>query len=352
MTFISRRIVLSAAALLALGAVMATAQTPQQPVELKLAYYVGDQHAMSQWLIKWANQLEKDSGGRIVVKRFPGAQMGPVQQHYDFARTGQADISWFLHGATPGRFPLTGIVQVPYLVGSAEIGTKVLNDPELRAKYLDPEHKGVKVLALFTHQPGNIHTTKKPIKSVDDVKGMRLRFASPEIRDFVAALGGSPVGVAPTEQVEQMQKGTLDGVVIDYGGAEIAFKMGGTVKHSTEMYSYVASFGLAMNEDTWNKLPPDLQQLIAKSLVGIEKEIGQAWDSLDAPGKKALLDGGGEAIKLSLEEDAKFRKIGAEVAVAKVKELDGKGMPASAVYETMKSLADKHSKDSRNFWAN
>ena len=66
MTFISRRIVLSAAALLALGAVMATAQTPQQPVELKLAYYVGDQHAMSQWLIKWANQLEKDSGGRIV----------------------------------------------------------------------------------------------------------------------------------------------------------------------------------------------------------------------------------------------------------------------------------------------
>ncbi len=226
---------------------------------------------MSQWLIKWADKLEKDSGGRIVLKRFPAAQMGPVQQHYDFARTGQADISWFLHGATPGRFPLTGIVQVPYLVGSAEIGTKVLNDPELRAKYLDPEHKGVKVLMLFTHQPGNIHTTKKPIKTVDDVKGMRLRFASPEIRDFVAALGGSPVGVAPTEQVEQMQKGTLDGVVIDYGGAGIAFKMGGTVKHSTEMYSYVASFGLAMNEDTWNKLPPDLQQLIAKSLVGCGK---------------------------------------------------------------------------------
>ena len=199
---------------------------------------------MSQWLIKWANKLEKDSGGRIVVKRFPSAQMGPVQQHYDFARTGQADISWFLHGATPGRFPLTDIVQVPYLVGSAEIGTKVLNDPELRAKYLDAEHKGVKVLVLFTHQPGNIHTTKKPIKTVDDVKGMRLRFASPEIRDFVAALGGSPVGVAPTEQVEQLQKGTIDGVVIDYGGAGIAFKMGGTVKHSTEMYSYVASFGL------------------------------------------------------------------------------------------------------------
>ena len=99
-----------------------------QAIELKLAYFVGDQHAMSQWLIKWSNILEKESGGRITVKRFPGSQMGPVQQHYDFVRTGQADVAWFLHGATPGRFPLTEIVQVPYLVGSAEIGTKVLND--------------------------------------------------------------------------------------------------------------------------------------------------------------------------------------------------------------------------------
>lgn len=349
MTGLTRRAVLPAAALaLALGTGAAIAQ--QKPIELKLAYFVGDQHAMSQWLIKWAEKLEKDSGGRLVFKRFPGAQMGPVPQHYDFARTGQADISWFLHGATPGRFPLTGIVQVPYLVGSAEIGTKVLNDPELRSKYLDAEHKGVKLLLLFTHQPGQIHTTKKPIKTVDDIKGLRLRFASPEIRDFVAALGGSPVGVAPTEQVEQMQKGTIDGVVIDYGGAGIAFKMGGTVKHSTEMYSYVASFGLAMNEETWKKLPPDLQQLIAKSLVGVEKEIGQAWDSLDAPGKKALLDGGAEAIKLSPEENAKFRKIGADVAAAKVKELDGKGLPASAVHGLMKSLSEKHAKDSHNFW--
>src|SRR5215467_3655878 len=113
----------------------------QPRYDLKLAYFVGDQHAMSQWLIKWSEKLEKDSGGRIAIKRFPASQMGSVQQHYDFARTGQADIVWFLHGATPGRFPLTEVVQLPYLVGSAEIGTKVLNDSELRGKYLDAEHK-------------------------------------------------------------------------------------------------------------------------------------------------------------------------------------------------------------------
>ena len=324
--------------------------TGAQPIELKLAYFVGDQHAMSQWLIKWANNLEKDSGGRITVKRFPGSQMGPVQQHYDFVRTGQADVAWFLHGATPGRFPLTELVQVPYLVGSAEIGTKVLNDSELRSKYLDAEHKGVKVLLLLTHQPGNVHTTKKPIRTVEDIKGLRIRFASPTIRDFIAALGGTPVGVLPTEQVEQLQKGTIDSVFIDYGGAGIAFKMGGVLKYSTEMYSYVSSFGVAMNPDFWNRLPPDLQGIVTKSMTGVEKEVGEAWDGLDVPGKKAIMDGGGEAIRLSPEENARFRKIGAEVAEARVKDLESKGMPARAIYDRMKSLAQEHAKSSKNFW--
>jgi TRAP-type C4-dicarboxylate transport system substrate-binding protein len=342
-----RRLIFAAAAA---GLLMAAPAQAQQKYEIKLAYFVGDQHAMSQWLIKWSEKIEKDSNGRITVKRFPGSQMGPVQQHYDLARTGQAEMSWFLHGATPGRFPLTEIIQLPYFAGSAEIGTKVMNDPELRSKYLDAEHKGVKVLLLLTHQPGNIHTTKKPIRTVEDMKGMRLRFSSATIRDFVAALGATPVGVQATEQVEQLQKGTIDGTFIDYGGAGIAFKMGGVVKYSTEMYSYISSFGVIMNEDFWKKLPPDLQQLVTRSFTGVEKEVGEAWDALDVPGKKALMDGGGEAIKLSKEEDAKFRKIGAQVDEAKIKELEGKGLPARAVYTMMKSLSEKHSKTSKNFW--
>jgi TRAP-type C4-dicarboxylate transport system substrate-binding protein len=322
----------------------------QQPIELKLAYFVGDQHAMSQWLIKWSGELEKGSNGRIVVKRFPAAQMGPTPQHYDFARTGQADVAWFLHGGTPGRFPLTEIISLPFMVGSSEIGTKTLNDPELRAKYLDAEHKGVKVLMLLTHQPGGPHTTKKAIRTMDDFKGMRLRFASPPIRDLVQGLGATPVGVPPTEIAEQLQKGTIDGAFIDYGGAGIAFKLGGTIKYSTELYAYVASFGVVMNEEYWNKLPPDLKKLVVTTMTGREKEVGQAWDALDVPGKKALTDGGAQAIRFSTEDDAKVRRVGSQVTFTKIKELEDKGLPARAVYEQMRSLAEKHSKTSKSFW--
>ncbi len=343
----ARVIAPAAAALLLSGATEALAQ---QKFEMKLAYFVGDQHAMSQWLIKWSEGLEKDSGGRITVKRFPNAQMGPTPQHYDFARTGQADVAWFLHGGTPGRFPLTEIVNLPFMVGSAEIGTKVINDAELRSKYLDAEHRGLKMLMLLTHQPGGPHTTKKPIRTLEDFKGLRLRFASPTVRDLVQALGATPVGVPPTEIAEQLQKGTIDGTFIDYGGAGIAFRLGGIVKYSTELYAYVTSFGVGMNEDFWNKLPPDLKELVTRSVTGKEKEVGEAWDALDVPGKKLLMDGGGEAITLTAAESAKVRAIGTQVSEEKVKELEGKGLPARQVYDMMRGLAARHAPTSKNFW--
>src|SRR2546423_14566909 len=125
--------------------------------------------------------------------------MDPRAAMYDLARSGQAEVSLFLHGVTPGRFQLTELIQLPYVAGSAEIGTKGLNDAQLRAKFLDAEHKGVKVLLLPTHQPGNGHTTKKPIRSADDMRGLSIRVSGPTIRDFISKLGGTAVGVQPNE---------------------------------------------------------------------------------------------------------------------------------------------------------
>ncbi len=104
-------------------------------------------------------------------------------------------------------------------------------------------------------------------------------------------MGATPVGVPPTELAEQLQKGTLDGAFLDYGGAGTACKLNGIVKSTTEMYCFVASFGLVANEAWFNKLAPDLQQMVMESVTGKEKEIGESWDALDVPGKKALIDG-------------------------------------------------------------
>jgi TRAP-type transport system periplasmic protein len=322
----------------------------QDKFEVKVSTFVVPQHFMSQWLVQWGEKLEKASNGRLAFKHFPSASMAPTPAQYDLAASGRAEVSWFLHGSTPGRFPLTELTHLPYVVGSSEIGTKVINDATLRGKYLDAEHKGVKVLLLLTHQPGNILTTKKAVRTVDDIKGLRIRPSSPTIGTFIGTLGGTPIGISPPEQLDALQKGTLDGTFIDYGGAGIAFKMGGTIKHVTEMYSYVSSFGVGMNPAFYAKLPADLKKLIDDSMKGVEKEVGMGWDALDDVGKKLLVDGGAQPIKLSPAEDAKFRKAGAQVTEAKLKELEAKGLPARQAFALVRELSERHARDSRNFW--
>lgn len=338
--------VLLSASAITLTSDIASAQT----FEFKIAHFVPPQHSISIWIEKWAKRMETESKGALTFKIFPGSQLGPPPKYYEMARTGQADITWMAHGFTPGLFPLTEISNLPYLVGSAEIGAKMLNEPELRSKYLDPEHKGVKPLLLMTHQPGNINMAKDAVRTVEDVKGKRLRFASATIKEFISALGGTPVGLPPTQIVESMQKGTIDGAVIDYGGAGIAFKLGPVTKYTTEMYSYVTSFCICMNQRSYDNLPANLKKLIDDSFVGVEKEVGHEWDKLDDIGKGIMMKDGMTPIKLSKAEDDKFRAIGAKVAETDIAAMEKKGLPARAVYDLMKVLAAKHEKTSRNFW--
>jgi hypothetical protein len=89
---------------------------------------------------------------------------------------------------------------------------------------------------------------------------------------------------------------------------------------------------------------------LTDTTTGKEKEIGEAWDSLDAPGKKALMDGGDEPIRFSAAENAKVRRIGAELSERHIKDLDAKGLPASAVYKLMRERAEKAAKTSKSFW--
>ena len=179
-------------------------------------------------------------------------------------------------------------------------------------KLLEPEYQGVKVLYLLTTQPGVLLTAKTPVHKVADMKGMRVRFASVTIKSFIAALGATPIGIPPSGIADALQKGTVDGVFTDYGGAHTAFRLGGLVKYSTDIYAYVSSFGVVMNPASYAKLPPDLQKLIDDTTRTRLAEIGKLWDSADAPGKKYLVSEGDAPITLSKEEDALFKKIGAE----------------------------------------
>jgi TRAP-type transport system periplasmic protein len=334
------------------GATLVTAPSiarSENVYNLKLGHFISANHIFAEYLQSWADELKKTSSGALNITIFPANTMGPVQNYYDYARTGVADIVWYLTGATPGRFPLTEIIQLPYMVGSSEIGTKTLNDPEV-LKLLASEYEGVKILYLLTTQPGVLLTAKTPVRQVADMKGMRIRFASVTIKSFIATLGATPVGIPPSGIADALQKGTIDGCFTDYGGAHTAFRLGGLVKYSTDLYAYVSSFGVVMNPASNAKLPAELQKLIDDTTRPRIAEIGKLWDSADAPGKKYLVDNGDTPITLSKEEDTLFKKIGAEDTARVLAELDKQGLSGTKVHTAMKAAADKAAKDSYSFW--
>ncbi|MGD8340639.1 MAG: hypothetical protein PVH89_07635, partial [Gammaproteobacteria bacterium] len=198
------------------------------------------------------------------------------------------------------------------------------------------------VLYLFTHQPAQIHTADKTIMTPADVAGLRIRFPSATAKVFLDQLGADSVGLPPSEIAEAMQRRVVDGVLIDYGGAGIAFQLGGLVGDVAEVNAYVTSFGMVMNPRSWDRLPGDLKSLITDSLAGIEARVGAIWDGLNGPGKQALIEGGAE---IHVPDDAameQFRRIAASVAETVVSERESAGADARAAYELMLELAARY----------
>jgi len=321
----------------------------QAQSKLKFASYIPPQHAVSKWITAKFKEIQAKSNGKIQIAEFWGGQLGPPPKYYDMVMSGQADIVWFLTGNFPGVFKLTEVSNLPYLMGSAEIGAKVLNDPEFR-KFLGKEYQGLKILNLHTHQPGNVFSARKAVRKVEDFKGIRLRFPSGPIKELLQAVGGTPVGLPPTDVVEAVQKGTLDGTIIDYGGAAFAFPMAPVTQYATELYAYVGSFCICMNQAAFDHLPKDMQKLVEETFANDSVKPGIIFDSLDKAGKGVMLKAKVEPIRFSDEEDKKIRAIAAKTSEAHLARLEKRGLPARKVYETVKSLSAKYTPQSHSFW--
>ena len=192
---ITRRVLASSVAgacFLAAGAV-AQAQT----VELKVSHYLPPNHTFQKELVRWGEELSAQSGGRLKLNIFPASQLGPVNRQFDLARNGVVDIAVGLHGATPGRYPTTELVSLPYVHPKAGDNSAVTSKrlSELAPEYLAAEHNGLKILWMAVTNPLKFHTANKQIKTVADFKGLRIRYAGEQFAQIIPALGAVPLPV-------------------------------------------------------------------------------------------------------------------------------------------------------------
>src|ERR1700680_4020348 len=179
---------------LLLAASVTPAFAQEKNFDLKISHWVPASHPLQKALEDWAAAVEKESGGTIKSKVYPAQQLGKAFDHYDMARDGIADVTYVNPGYQPGRFPIIGAGELPFLMSNAKGGSQAL-DAWYR-KYADKEMKDVKFCLAFVHDPGSFHSKTKKVTVPADIKGMKIRPAHATMATWVPQLGGNKIGRA------------------------------------------------------------------------------------------------------------------------------------------------------------
>jgi TRAP-type transport system periplasmic protein len=315
------------AAFLTLTLVPATTVGPAQSAdvfELKVSHYLPPNHTFQKELVRWGEELEKASGGRLKLRIYPASQLGPVNRQFDLVRNGVADIAVGLHGATPGRFPVSDLVSLPYVRPSAGSLSEVTSYrlTELAPKYLAAEHPGMKILWMAVTNPLLVHTTKIPLKSVDDLKGLRIRYAGEQFAAIISMLNAVPLAVPPGETQDALAKGIIDGCTFPYEAAQ-SFDLGTVAKYSQEPG--------VMNQRKFDGLPADLREIIEMTTgVAQAGRFGAAFDAAEKAGRDYMISKGVQITTLTPEEFAKIKTRLEPITVKSIEEVEKQGKPAKA----------------------
>ncbi|MBL8382841.1 MAG: TRAP transporter substrate-binding protein [Burkholderiales bacterium] len=259
----------------------------QSKITLKISHYVPALHGLQrEFMEPWAKEIEAKTNGAVSFQIFAAnSSLGQAQNQLDQVLNGVTDIAFGLCGIPRGRMTRSTLIEMPFLVKSAEAGSRALWN--LYPKYLRDDYKGLKPLLLMTHNGGLLHTKDRRIEKPEDLRGQRIRTPSPTVSMMLEFLGATPVGMPPGQAYENIQKGVLDGAAFPWDPVR-AFKLDEVTKFHFDAQLYTAAFWFAISEKKFNALPKDVQKVIdAASGEALLAKVQGWWDAWDKAGKAA-----------------------------------------------------------------
>lgn len=273
-----------------------------QPITLKLSHYLPPQHQINGFFTTWTDELREKSGGELDIQVFPAGQMGPPPRQYDLVRTGVADFAFIFLAFYPGRFPLTDLLSLPFLLVGPDarpvpgakgsvLSTKL--KPEFASEYVDSE-----LLFSVTLTSTGFFMQSVQVKMPDDVKGLRIRPTSGAMAEQLKAMGASPATIPPTEVADAISKGVIDGAIFNFEGGR-AFQLQQAVKNVSTLANSAGTFSFVANAAAMQKLPPKYADLIRETTgPGAAGHVGGLYDTAEAAGREFMIGKGVEVVDL------------------------------------------------------
>jgi TRAP-type C4-dicarboxylate transport system substrate-binding protein len=311
----------------------------EKTMKLRLSVMWPPQHPWTKMFDQWGKDVEKATAGRITVTVFASSTLSPPMQVYDNTAKGVVDVGTNLLAYSPGRLPLSEVLQQPLGYKNGYQATKVAN--EYYKKFKPKEFDDVQVMFFHGAAPGFIFT-KKPVKSIADLKGLRIK-ANAENADIVQNLGASPVTMPVTETDDALSRGGVDGCLFPLEALQ-GFKIGEVVKTVIEDYpmSYMTSMYVIMNKTKWNAISQADQKAIEKINEEYIEKFGKGWIELDEKAVTFAKGKGVQFVKVSKEDEAFTAQKMQPILTDYVKMTKSKGLPGDEALKFVQDFLKKN----------
>lgn len=306
----------------------------QQPVKLKLAHSfpVGHSSYLSaEFFIKRAEEL---TGGRVKIEHYPAEQLGKMKDLLGLCSQGVTDLAYVPPSFFAGQVPLSSVMILPFWSTASEgteIFTRLVREcPEISQEYLK---YGVRPLYVSATSQYDVGTVKKPVRSPEDLKGLKLKTSGGMFDKIAARYGISPVTVPSPEVYEATQRGIVDGNIFSLSSVK-GYRVNELQKYHTlglRMGGYPAA--CLINEKTWQGLPEDFRQALAKAGQETNAQHSQAWDR-QTEELAAQFEKEGMAIyRVRPGERARWEEPLKGIEEDWVKEMEKKGLPGKKIFD-------------------
>ena len=292
------RIAASFFALTGLSITAVSAQTV-----LTVSTWVPPTHSLSMAQKEWCDLLEKNTSGKMKCNILPRGVSAPPGT-FDAVKNGLADVSFSVHGYTPGRYAYTRMAELPFLGNTSEPISVAFNRVAMKNPEFASEHQGMKVISFFTHGPGIVFNTKRPITKVEDLNGLKFRIGGGMVNDISKTLNMNVTLKPATDSYELLSGGVMDGTLFPAESTE-SFKIDKVIKYATQFPGglYNTSFAFVMNQGKYDKLTADEKKAVDSISGEVAARIfGRGWDKVD---RRALALMQANGVQVS-KADAKF----------------------------------------------
>lgn len=327
----------------ALAAVL-TAPASAQPIVLKAHSFSGPQAPeQSKNLVPWAERVEKLSGGKLKIEIYPSMQLGGKPSDLpQQVEDGVVDIIMQIPGYSPGRFPGVEGLELPF----TNVGTTTGQSAaafEWATRWLkDTDFKGLKVLSIHATDPSTFHTRDKNLKSIADLKTLKIRVPSKVVGGIVQNLGAVPVGIPLPDVYEALSRGQVDGTLINWIIMP-PFRLHEVTKYHLDAPVYQTPIMMLMNQKSYDKLPPDLQKIIDDT-TGLEhsREVGKRLEEMKDAAIETIRKAGGVINSLPDADLVRLKKDVQPLHAAWIAEMNKRGMPGQKMYDDLLATTAKY----------